>query len=272
MEICRLTPGQEGLFSVFLPEPLPKYDGAVRLLGFHEDGAAYGAAVVGIGILRAEILSVRSAGCPAGTCERALADQMIANAGKTSLQEIVFLEEGTEEELDALEEALAGVGFVAEEGGSACMRTTLGKAAGGKAGQLLMRLAKGKPVVSFDQLPSSAVVRHNAEHPGTPIRPDEFDTGLSRFFLDGPEIRAVLLLAREESGLRIDWMSSYGAPTDAMGWLVGAALQAASDSEPEEAALTLAAGDESARRLAERLGFEPIETDRRVRIFTCYLK
>ena len=152
------------------------------------------------------------------------------------------------------------------------MRTTLGKAAGGKTGQLLMRLAKGKPVVSFDQLPSSAVVRHNTEHPGTPIRPDEFDTGLSRFFLDGPEIRAVLLLAREESGLRIDWMSSYGAPADAMGWLVGAALQAASDSEPEEAALILAAGDESARRLAERLGFEPIETDRRVRIFTCYLK
>ena len=272
MEICRLTPGQEGLFSAFLPEPLPKYDGAVRLLGFHEDGIAYGAAVVGIGLLKADILSVRSAGCPAGACQRALADQMIANAEKTSLQEIVYVEEGTQEDLDALEEALAGAGFVAEEGGSVCMRTTLGKAAGSKTGQLLMQQAKGKPVVPFDQLPSSAVARYNSEHPGTPIRPEEFDRELSRFFLGDREIQAVLLVSRGEDGLQIDWMASHGGPAEAVGWLIGAALNAAAETQPPDTVLTMAASGGSVEGIADRLGFERGGEARRVRIFTRYLR
>lgn len=272
MEICLLTPGEEGLFAAFLPESLPRYDGAVRLLGFYENGAAYGAAAVGVGVLKADILSVRSAGCPVGVCQRALADLLIANAGKTSLQEIVYIEEGTREELDAIGEALAGAGFLAEDRNSVSMRTTLGAAAGSKTGRLLLRLAKGKPAVPFGELPPAAVARHNREHPGTMVVPGEFDAGLSRFLCDGQKLRAMLLAARGEDGLRIDWMSSYGAPADAVGWLVGAALQAASDSEPGETALTLTAADESVRRIAEKLGFEPEETDRRVRIFTRFLK
>lgn len=270
MEINLLNWKDPGVFAPYIPRRLVTGNGVVQGLAFHDQGVAQGAAVVEVGEDAVDILSLRSS-APPGVCERALTEFLAERAAGTALREIVYIAEGTEEELEALDRRMLVLGYVSQPGEGEPMEARLGEVLEGDAARQMMAGARGKPVYRLGDIPEAAVRQYNRAHPDNPIRPGDLDVETSRFYLLDNRIQAVMLTAPGGEGrLSVEWLSNESGQVKPLAYVLGSALEGARDAWPAETVLVLY-GDEQSGALAKRLGFQPAVNAPRAHVYTYYL-
>lgn len=267
MEISLLNWKEPGVFAPYIPGRLAGGNGVVQALALHEDGVACGAAVVEVGESAVDILSLRYS-TPPGVCEAALTRFLAGSAAGTTLREIVYVAEGSEEELEELDRRMLMVGYLSQPGAGMPVEASLETILGGDAARQMIASAQGKPICRLEDLPDVAVRLYNRSHPDNPIQPELLDLNTSRFYLLENRVQAVLLTApRGDGGLSIEWLANHSGQVKPLAWLLGSALEGAGAAWPPETRILLY-GDEQSLPLAERLGFQPAPGAPRSRIYT----
>jgi hypothetical protein len=167
----------------------PAGDGVRRALALHDGTTAWGAALIDIGGYTVDILSLQyDPGVPAGVCEEVLTQTLAHNAKGSSIQEFVYIAQGTREELESLDDRMMKAGYFPRTGVAQPMETTLSALLQNPTARHLMDL---RPGAGVGPIRDDALLRfYNRTHPA--IHPDEMDAVTSCCYVEGQEIKAVL--------------------------------------------------------------------------------
>lgn len=273
MKVSLLDMEQPGVFTRYLPDPMPPAGAGVRrVLALHQDGVAWGAAVVEVGDRAVDIVSLLyDPSAPKGACERALTQALTQRAADSTIREIVCVRQGTQAELIETDDRMLAAGYFPRAGGVQTMQAVLGDMLRQPAAQRLMAAEVPAGIQPLASVPQTYLRVYNQAHPAGAIRPEEADPATSRCYVDEGAVQAVLLTSRFGDMCRVDWLWNASPNRAVVGWLMGAALRAAAQTYPPETRITLAASAGSAADFAASLGFAPVSGDLSTRIYTYYL-
>ncbi len=178
--------------------------------GFFDEERIYGTAVIEIEDGVATILSLSyDKSLEPGVCEEVITNALLNTKGKPEIDRIVFVAEGTADELSQYDYIMMNLDYFPRQGEVNYYSSTLEKIAKRQQKNLLYaeKKMKDKTFVCADELTSVQLNYYNAQHPENPYIKEEQDSRVCMFYLkDNYPVAGIFVKENEQGNAVLTWM------------------------------------------------------------------
>ena len=280
MKICKVTKDIYQFYEQYIPGRFAHaIDGNdYQIWGIYDAKGALGAAVLQFTDGIAELRSLRyDADIEEGVCEKLVTDLLVKGAKENQIDRVVYIAEGGEAQLKALDITMMELGYFPREGDVKLYTTTLGGILKSQEKYLVVLEKKLEhlPMCSGKEMSQRLIRQYNEMHWDVPYRAEELDPRISYFLLrEDVPVACVMARENEQGEIVFVWMA-YDAKVDrhTLLLMLHAQMLAAKKYYSEDTKVIVCPFTEEVEALVAAFGFEEDVSEGKMKthIYTLYL-
>lgn len=212
MKICKVNSETYSLYEPYIPQMYASAhtDRSYLVLGLYDETGSRGAAVINAQQDTAYIVSLLyDKDIAPGLCEKEIADVIFAYSQKTGIAKVVYVHEGSENELETFDYSMMEAGFFSMKGEVKRFSSTLSKIyeAQKKGIESTKKIISKMPIITGENITNYQIKQYNKKHPDNPFKKTETDPRICLFYLkNGLPAAGVFARESEDKNLVMTWM------------------------------------------------------------------